>query len=444
MGTSSIAARARMHPITRTGRRILSLHDSAEGRSWRAGRSKPHALVQRNDTGGEVEVPHAGQTRRSPSCRRAPAGRDARGSIRPGSGSCCESRAISLPSAGSTPNEKALYGTDSGFQTLENSSTSAMPPGLRTRYISASARSLWVMFLRPKATVTRSKVRSGNGSRSASHCTAGRASPSSIARSRPMRQHRGVDVRHPDLDPAAPGHRAREVAAAGGEIEHLHAGPQRRLPDREPLPEAGAVRRTSGRSSGRSVPRPSRTRRAPCPPSRFVHRLVAEVSRLTAVGWLPAQAFVLRVPSIIRACLCRFRGDRLDARIGIPALPCRLEPLEVVLPHRLLLGCELVQVVPRVDAGGMAIAEARLDRVVADRLESVDVDVALAHLQGFLPRAMAAHFRRRGEDPQEFEAEPMHARALRTRSPEPGISGERRSVSVSASCCPVLPSCLPL
>ena len=63
----------------------------------------------------------------------------------------------------------------SGLATLENSSTSNLPPGLSTRHISASARSLWVMLRKPNATDTQSKYSPGYGSFSASQRTHGSA-----------------------------------------------------------------------------------------------------------------------------------------------------------------------------------------------------------------------------------------------------------------------------
>ena len=50
-------------------------------------------------------------------------------------------------------------------------------------------------------------------------------------------QHGGVDVGHPDLDARLLGHGAGQVATAGGQIQHLHAGAQGRLTHGEVLPE---------------------------------------------------------------------------------------------------------------------------------------------------------------------------------------------------------------
>jgi hypothetical protein len=83
--------------------------------------------------------------------------------------------------------EYQSYGLASGWATRENSSTSNLPPGLSTRHISRSAMSLCVMLRRPKATLTKSKCWSGNGSFSASHTSVGSTTPLSISRLRPTR-----------------------------------------------------------------------------------------------------------------------------------------------------------------------------------------------------------------------------------------------------------------
>ena len=50
-------------------------------------------------------------------------------------------------------------------------------------------------------------------------------------------QHGRVDVGHPDLDAGLLGHGTGQVATAGGQIQHLHAGAQGRLTHGEVLPE---------------------------------------------------------------------------------------------------------------------------------------------------------------------------------------------------------------
>src|SRR6202008_4073279 len=93
----------------------------------------------------------------------------------------------------------------------------------------------------------------------------------------------------------------------------------------------------------------------------------------------------------------RHRGVAVDAG--------RLQPLFVAAPQLVLLRAEKVQVVPGEDAGAVAVREGRLDRVVPDRLEGDDLDLALARLQHFLARAVALHFRRRRVDPHQLEGD---------------------------------------
>ena len=69
--------------------------------------------------------------------------------------------------------------------------------------------------------------------------------------------------------------------------------------------------------------------------------------------------------------------------------------LEVGRPARLLLHAERVQVRPGVDAGRVSIVEVQGNRVVADRFDRVDVDVALARDEHLLPWPVALHLGRR-------------------------------------------------
>src|SRR5512138_1798604 len=87
---------------------------------------------------------------------------------------------------------------------------------------------------------------------------------------------------------------------------------------------------------------------------------------------------------------------------SIPGRAGGLQPLKIRRPELLLVFAELVEVVPGVDAGAVPVGEHRLDRVRAYRLDGPDLDVALARLQHFLSRPMAAHFRRRRVDTQEL------------------------------------------
>ena len=132
----------------------------------------------------------------------------------------------------------------------------------------------------PKAMVTASKVRSGNGSASALPSTkvTTSSSPRSAARARPtssmawlmsatvtrVRVVAGVDHAEGDVAGAAGDveQRERPVAvrqAAGGFDGRRH---------QHVLPGAMQARPTSGRSSGRSGRRPNGTRRRPSPACR--------------------------------------------------------------------------------------------------------------------------------------------------------------------------------
>src|SRR5471032_2916594 len=79
------------------------------------------------------------------------------------------------------------------------------------------------------------------------------------------------------------------------------------------------------------------------------------------------------------------------------------QAVEVVLPEFGLLGAQLVQVGPGVQAGVVAVGEGRLHRVVADRVQRGNADFALAHLQNFLALSVAAHFGRWRVHAQQLE-----------------------------------------
>ena len=100
----------------------------------------------------------------------------------------------------------------------------------------------------------------------------------------------------------------------------------------------------------------------------------------------------------------RSGGRAAHGRVAVDAFLG--EPLLVLLPELGLLRAEEVQVVPREDAGLVAVGETRQDRVVADRLERRDLDLALARLQDLLPRPVALHFRRRRIDAHQLERDP--------------------------------------
>ena len=107
------------------------------------------------------------------------------------------------------------------------------------------------------------------------------------------------------------------------------------------------------------------------------------------------------------------------------------QTLLVVGPQRVMVDADVVEVIPRVNAGGVTVGERGLQRVIADRLDGAQIHIALAHLQGFLPRPMAAHFGRRAHHAQKFERI-VEARTIRKRHLEAAahlmhldIGGER-------------------
>src|SRR5574344_1938559 len=86
------------------------------------------------------------------------------------------------------------------------------------------------------------------------------------------------------------------------------------------------------------------------------------------------------------------RAGAGQGRIGIARLTGGGQLVQVLLPQRVLLRAQLVQVIPGEDAGAVAIAERWLDGVVAHRLQRGDFYQTLAGLQSFLAGAVAHDF----------------------------------------------------
>src|SRR5664279_2325962 len=97
------------------------------------------------------------------------------------------------------------------------------------------------------------------------------------------------------------------------------------------------------------------------------------------------------------------RGGRRGRRRRVATRAGLGEPLLVLSPQVVLLRAEEVEIVPREDAGLVAVGKARQHGVVADRLERRHADVALARLQHFLPRAVALDLGRRRIDAHQLE-----------------------------------------
>src|SRR5512138_3861065 len=99
---------------------------------------------------------------------------------------------------------------------------------------------------------------------------------------------------------------------------------------------------------------------------------------------------------------------------GVARSAGRLHAPEVVLPQRCLVDAEVVQVLPRIDAGVVAVRKEQIDAVKTDRLGGIDQHLTLADLQHFLPGSVAAHFGRRRIDAQELERQ-LEMRTVRER-----------------------------
>ena len=63
---------------------------------------------------------------------------------------------------------------------------------------------------------------------------------------------------------------------------------------------------------------------------------------------------------------------------------------------------QTVQDIPGIQPAVVPVGEHRANRVVADRFDAQDIHIALADLQGFLPRRVSARFGGRGKDTQEL------------------------------------------
>ena len=77
------------------------------------------------------------------------------------------------------------------------------------------------------------------------------------------------------------------------------------------------------------------------------------------------------------------------------------------------MAAELVQQGPGVDAGVVAIVEFQHHGVVAHRMNGLDVDPLLAHLQYPLPGPMALDFGRGAVDAQQLAGQSEHLAAVK-------------------------------
>src|ERR1700693_5158259 len=98
--------------------------------------------------------------------------------------------------------------------------------------------------------------------------------------------------------------------------------------------------------------------------------------------------------SVVMAATRR-RGRRRRARDRTPAPARGLHAREVIPPHEVVTRPEIVQIVPGINAGIVAVGKFRPDCVMSHRLDLGDGHVALAYLQRFLPWTVTPHLRRR-------------------------------------------------
>src|SRR5271163_4450175 len=92
--------------------------------------------------------------------------------------------------------------------------------------------------------------------------------------------------------------------------------------------------------------------------------------------------------------------DSALAPFRIAAEAALLQLAEIGRPAARLLLAELVEILPGIDPGIVQIVEADPHRVVADRLERQDADLAAPGDDGLLARPMALDLGRRAFDAQ--------------------------------------------
>ena len=222
-----------------------------------------------------------------------------------------------------------------------------------------------------------------------------------------LAEHRLVDVAVDDEAARADraGEGARQVAGAAGDVEDAVAGTHARDADRVGLPEAMQAERHQVVHD--VVLRRDRVEDAahPLGLGLLVDGAEAEVGVAHRAQW--------RVTAGRRRRRAAHRRVAIDALLG--------EALFVLLPQLVLLRAEEVEVVPREDAGLVAVGEARQDGVVADRLERADLDLALSRLQDLLARPVALHFRRGRVDAHQLERDPERAAVVEAHLEHPAL-----------------------
>ena len=219
------------------------------------------------------------------------------------------------------------------------------------------------MLRRPKPTLTQSKLAAGEGQLLGVALHRGSAAPrveQPVAAAREHRPLMSVIQTSPRADAAA---NARA---------------------RSPLPEATSSTRSPGRTRatrhGERLPQAVQAER-----HQVVHQVVALGD---AVEDLLARAWPSRLPARARS-----RNRFVVSQRLAPALR---QPVEIFRPQALLVLAELVQVVPGIDAGRVAVGECRLHGIRSDRLERT-----YFHLAFCRPAALPAPGRGRAPPPRE-------------------------------------------
>src|SRR5256884_7238474 len=196
-------------------------------------------------------------------------------------------------------------------------------------------------------------------------------------------QHAAVDVGQPDL--AAWRHASHQgpgrVAASARHVEHALAGPRARKLDGKRLPHAVQAER---------------------------HQVVHQVIALgNAVEYFTHPCCLFGLGYLLIPKVDTFRQSK--SLLLVAAGARGLQFGKVLRPKRVLILAQLVQIVPRINAGAVPVGEYRLNRVRADRLEHANLDLAFAGLEHLLPRPVAAHLCRRGVHAQELVRQPEAA-----------------------------------
>src|SRR5664280_814534 len=257
------------------------------------------------------------------------------------------------------------------------------------------------MLRSPNATLTRSKEALEKGSASASQSTVGRTIPSSIRRSRPWRS-------------------IASLMSVWTTVPVSPAGPAKARA-RSPVPPAMSSTLSPGRTLATATAYAFQARCRPSDMRSFIRSYfgatesntprtrsaLADVSTLAKPKWVSLIA--PSRPSVRMAArgVVHVRIRCAHRRVACDAL--FRQAFLVLRPELGLPGAEVVEVIPRKDAAFVTVGKDRLHGIVADRLQRLQPDLALARLQHLLARAVALHFGGRRVDAHQLE---RNAKAL--------------------------------